>query len=241
MASGLGSPNAGALASALCADALRVNSPGTQITTVGQHVGLQITTTALPQARLSYFASHLPPGLSISKTTGRITGRAKLIGTWSVGVAALDQNLSLRGAFFTWRVVGAPKLSQISLTGVGVGRPSLGLSVSAGRSAPELKTLSFRFRSGLRFTPAGNSVTVTGSGGRRLGFSLRVTGGQLQVVLLEPASRIRITIRYSAIQASPRLATDVRGHQHPTLTVAVQAVDASGHGVGEQARIRPRG
>jgi subtilase family serine protease len=241
MASGLGTPKAGALAAALCADSLRVNDPGTQITTLGHAVRLQITTTALPQARLSYFASHLPSGLSISTATGRITGRARRIGTWSSGVAALNQNLALRAAFFTWRVVGAPKVSQTVLTGVGAGRPTLRLNVSAGRAAPQLKTISLRFRSGLRFALARRAVTVRGSSARGLRFSLRVVGGALQLTLTKPAAKIRITIRYGAIRATRRLAADVRGHRRPALTVSVQTVDAGHHGVAEQARIVPRG
>jgi subtilase family serine protease len=241
MASGLGSPNAGNLAAALCADALRVANPGTQFSTLAKAVRLPVSTTALPAARLTFYASHLPPGLSISKSTGRITGRPKRIGTWQVGVAALDQNLSLRAAFFTWKVGGAPQVSRTSLTGVGSRRPSLTLTVTAGRNAPALKSISLGLSRGLSFGNPRGRVTVTGRGARRLRFTARVVRGHLQVTLSRASSRIRITIRYSALRATSGLAADVRARHRPAVTVSVQTLDAADHGLGERAHIRPSG
>jgi subtilase family serine protease len=241
MASGLGTPNAAALAAALCANSLRVNNPGTQVSTLGHAVKLQTTTSALPGAKVSYYASQLPPGLSISRSSGRITGKPKRIGTWSVGIAALDQNLSLRAAFFTWKVGGAPSVSQTSLSGVGSGRPTLALTVTAGRAAPALKQITIAVSNGLSFGRPGHNIVVLGSRGRRLAVFSRVVHGRLQIPLVGAASRIRVTIRYSAIRASGGLAAAVRGHRRPALTVAVETVDTAKHGVGEQARVRPRG
>jgi subtilase family serine protease len=241
MASGLGTPNAGNLAAALCADSLRVKNPGTQFSTVGHRVNLRISTTALPGAKLSFYPSHLPPGLSLSKTSGIITGKPKRIGTWFVGIAALDQHLSLRAAFFTWKVGAPPKVSQTLLSGVGAGHPSLALTISAGRNAPLLKTLSLWLPRGLSFGRPAGRVAVTGAHGRRLRFAAGVVRGRLQITLAHSSPRIRVTIRYSAIKASRALAAEVRRRVRPALTVGVQTRDAAGQGVGEQARIRPRG
>ena len=241
MASGLGTPSAGNLAAALCADSLRVANPGNQFSTIGHGVRLQVRTTALPGAKLSFYSTHLPPGLAISKSTGRITGKPKRIGSWLVGIAAVDQNLSLRAAFFTWKVAGAPKVSQTSLSGVGSGRPTLALTVSAGRSAPQLKTISLRISKGLSFGRPARHVTVTGARGRRIAFGARLVRGRLQVSVARATSRIRITIRFAAITATRRFAAEIRGRRHPAVTVSVQTVDAANHGVGERARLRPRG
>jgi subtilase family serine protease len=240
MASGLGSPSAGNLAAALCANSLRVADPGTQYSTVGNRVRLQVSTTALPGARITFYASHLPPGVSISKSTGRITGKPKRIGSWLVGVAALDQDLSLRAAFFTWKIGGAPTVSQTSLSGVGGGRPQLALTVSAGRNAPALKTLSLGLANGLRLGRPRGHLTVTGAGGRRVRFTARLVHGRLQITLARASSRIRLTIRYSAVSTTSRLAADVSGGGRPPVTISVQTLDAVGHGLGERARIRPR-
>jgi subtilase family serine protease len=241
MASGLGTPNAGALAAALCADSLRVNNPGAQFSTLGQPVRLQVTTTALVGAKLTYYSSHLPPGLSLSKSSGRITGKPKRIGTWLVGVAALDQNLSLRAAFFSWKVGGAPRVTQTSLSGVGSGRPALALTISAGRSAPPLKAISLGLSRGLSFGRPGRQLAVTGARGRRIAFTARLARGRLEIRLAHASPRIRITIRYAALKVSRRLAADVRGRHRPAVTVSVQTLDASNHGVGERSRIRPSG
>jgi subtilase family serine protease len=241
MASGLGSPSAGNLAAALCADALQVANPGTQFSTVGQGVRVQVATTALPGAKLTFYSSHLPPGLSISKSTGRITGKPKKLGTWVVGVAALDQNLSLRAAFFTWKVGGAPKVSQTSLSGVGRGRPTLALTVTAGRNAPKLKAISLSLSGGLSFGAPGGRLTVTGAGRRRLRFTARMVHRRLQVTLASASSRIRVTIRFAAVRATSRLAAEVRSRHRATVTVGVQTLDAANHGIGERARIRPSG
>ncbi|HTX31701.1 MAG TPA: protease pro-enzyme activation domain-containing protein [Solirubrobacteraceae bacterium] len=241
MASGLGSPNAGNLAAALCADALRVADPGTQFSTVGQGVRVQVVTTALPGAKLTFYSSHLPPGLSISKSTGRITGKPKKVGSWVVGVAAVDQNLSLRAAFFTWRVGGAPKVSQTSLRGVGKGRPTLALTVNAGRNAPKLKAISLGLSGGLSFGSPRGHLTVTGTGGRRLAFTARVVRRRLQVTLAGTSSRIRVTIRFAAVRATSHLAASVRSRHRATVTVGVETLDAADHGVGERARIRASG
>lgn len=241
MGSGLGTPKAGALAAALCGDSLRVNDPGSQFSTVGQRASLQITTTALFGARLSFFASHLPPGLKVSKSTGRITGKPKRTGSWLVGIAALDQNLSLRAAFFTWKVAGAPKVSQTSLSDVGSGHPTLALTISAGAKAPQLKSISLGLSNGLRFGRPGRQVTVTEAHGRRVGFSARLVRGHLQLTLTRPSQRIRIIIRYAAITATGRLAAAVRRHNRSPVAVNVQTLDAARHGFGERARIRPSG
>jgi subtilase family serine protease len=240
MASGLGSPNAAGLAVVLCANALRVNNPGTQVTTVGQATSLSVTTTAPRGSGLTYYATQLPPGLSISKTAGRITGRPKRIGTWIVGVAALDQKLALRATFFMWRVVGAPIVSELTLSGVAAGRPRLSLTVASGRAAAALKTISIRVPRGLSFASAARAVTVTAAGGRRVGFASRIVRSQLQITLTIPAPKVRIVASYAALRATSGLAATVRQNRTAPLTVAVQTTDAADHPSGTSARIRPR-
>jgi hypothetical protein len=241
MASGLGTPNAGTLAGALCADSLRVNDPGIQFETVRQKVRLQITTTALPGAKLTFYSSHLPPGLSISKSSGRITGKPKRIGTWRVGIAAVDQNLSLRAAYFTWKVGGAPQVSQTSLSGLASGRPALGLTINAGRRAPALKVISLGLSRGLSFGWPARKLTVTAARGRRLAFTARLVGGWLQITLGHASPRIRITILYASLRVSRALSASARGRGHLAVTVSVVTLDAAAHGVGERARIRASG
>jgi kumamolisin len=240
MASGLGSPKAGALAAALCAGSLRVNSPGRQLSTVGQAVSLRVTTSALPGARLQFYGSQLPPGLKISKSTGRITGRPKRIGTWLTGVAALDQNLSLRAAFFHWHVAGAPTVSGITLSGVAAGSPRLTFTLTAGRSAAWLRVISIRLSNGLRFVRPAGRVRVKVIRTKRVAFFPKRIGGRLRIAFAKPVWQIRVTVEPGAIRDSAALAADVRGHHSTRVTVAVMTIDGSGHGVAVRARARPQ-
>jgi subtilase family serine protease len=241
MASGLGTPNAGALAAALCAGALRINSPGTQVSAVGQNVGLQIHATAPAGVKLTYRATQLPPGLSISRTSGRITGRPHAVGTWTVGVAALEQSLAVRSAFFTWRVQGQPTVSETSLSGVGAGHPKLGFTITAGRNAPALKGVSIGLPKGLSFTRASRTVTVTGAGGRRIGFAYGLVSGRLVITLTSTANQIRITVSNAAIRVTPGLSANARSNRAGTIGVTVKATDAGRRSTSLTARFKPRG
>jgi subtilase family serine protease len=239
MASGLGSPKAGALAVALCAGALRVNNPGPQISTVGQAVSLRVSYTALPGTRPRFHGANLPPGLSISASTGRITGRPKRIGTWRSGVAALDQTLSLRGAFFFWHIVGPPRVSALNLSGVGSGHPRLMLTVTAGRRAPWLKIVSIKLPGALALARRARPLKISFPGSRRVGFSARVLGGRLKIVLSKRVWRIRIAFGDGSIRTTGRLAADVQQRHAPLITIAVVASNRSGYWAYAPGRVRP--
>ncbi len=241
MATGLGTPNAAALASGLCSDALQVDNPGTQVSTVGQPASFRVTTNAPAGTNLSFSASGLPSGLSLNRASGRITGKPNRIGSSSVQLAATDRGLALRAAFFSWRVVGSPTLSQVSLSGVGSGHPALALTITAGSQAPKLSSASIGLPKGLSFGSIARNVAVTGQGGRRLAFRARVVGGRLQVIMAKPAPKIRIVIRGAAIEVTRGLSANVRGRRTGALTVSVKTTDAGRHSVATSARIRPRG
>ena len=241
MASGVGSPNAATLGPALCRGALHVENPGSQISTVGQHVSLKTATSALPGTDLHFYATDLPPGLSISGTTGRITGRPKRIGTWRSGVAALGRDLSLRGAFFDWHVGGSPRLTHTSVSGVAAGHARLSFTITAGRSAAWLMKISVRLRSGLAFSHISRRVSITIAGAKRGAFTVRLVGGRLQITVAKPVWRIRVTVRSGAIRTSRSLAAAARGRRAPVIAVDVMTTDSAGHGVAVHAHIRPHG
>ena len=80
MATGLGSPNATALAQTLCTDAITLTNPGQQRTTVKTPVSLQIKAADTRSQAVTYAATGLPIGLTINSSTGKITGQPKRIG-----------------------------------------------------------------------------------------------------------------------------------------------------------------
>ncbi|MFF7284327.1 putative Ig domain-containing protein [Streptomyces griseorubiginosus] len=80
-----------------------VTNPGSQSTTTGGTVSLQISATDSAGAALTYSASGLPTGLSIS-SSGKITGTASTAGTYQVTVTAKDSTGASGSTSFTWTV-----------------------------------------------------------------------------------------------------------------------------------------
>ena len=87
---GLGTPNGvSALTSGSPGATVTVTNPGNQSTKAGTAVSVQIHATDSTGAPLTYSATGLPPGLSIS-STGLISGTPTTAGTFSVTVTAKD-------------------------------------------------------------------------------------------------------------------------------------------------------
>jgi len=100
-----------------------VISPGDQHTPKGAQVSLQIRAadSAAGQS-LSFAATGLPPGLTISGPTGSITGRPMRVGTYSVNVTAADATGATGSTVFTWTVtVGSGLLARLLASDPGRG------------------------------------------------------------------------------------------------------------------------
>jgi hypothetical protein len=80
-----------------------VTNPGNQTGTAGSAVSLQIAGTDSGGAALTYSATGLPAGLSIS-TSGLISGTPTTAGTSSVTVTATDSTGASGSASFSWTV-----------------------------------------------------------------------------------------------------------------------------------------
>ncbi|MFJ8139874.1 putative Ig domain-containing protein [Streptomyces sp. NPDC096013] len=81
-----------------------VTNPGSQSTVTGSAASLQISASDSAGATLTYSASGLPTGLSISSSTGLISGTASTAGTYAVTVTATDSTGASGSASFTWTV-----------------------------------------------------------------------------------------------------------------------------------------
>ena len=132
MASGLGTPNGGNLAATLCGEVnppniVTVTNPGSQTTTVGASVSLQIKAKDSGGAALSFSAAGLPLGLSIS-TSGLVTGTPSTAGPNSVSVTAKDNTGVSGSTSFTWAVNPASaSVTSLSLSATSVSLESEGL------------------------------------------------------------------------------------------------------------------
>ncbi|MEV7386617.1 putative Ig domain-containing protein [Streptomyces sp. NPDC091215] len=104
---GWGTPNgttAFAAGTSSGGNTVTVTNPGSQSTVTGSSVSLQISATDSASATLTYSASGLPTGLSISSSTGLISGTASTAGTYSTTVTATDSTGATGTASFTWTV-----------------------------------------------------------------------------------------------------------------------------------------
>jgi len=82
-----------------------VTNPGNQSGTVGTAVSLQIHATDSASGQtLTYSASGLPAGLSISSSTGLISGTPTTAATSSVVVTATDTTSAQGSASFSWTI-----------------------------------------------------------------------------------------------------------------------------------------
>ncbi|MFF4798595.1 putative Ig domain-containing protein [Streptomyces sp. NPDC001351] len=81
-----------------------VTNPGSQSTTTGSSVSLQISASDSAGATLTYSASGLPTGLSISSSSGLISGTASTAGTYQVTVTAKDSTGASGSTSFSWTV-----------------------------------------------------------------------------------------------------------------------------------------
>jgi hypothetical protein len=82
-------------------------NPGNQSSTVGQAISLQLTGSDPEAKPLTYSATGLPPGLSLSAGTGFISGQGTTAGTYSVVASASDGVLTSSQPF-TWTMTTAP-------------------------------------------------------------------------------------------------------------------------------------
>ncbi len=137
-----------------------VTNPGTQTSTVGTAVSLQMQATDSASGQtLTYTASGLPAGLSIS-SSGLITGTPTTASTSSVTVTAKDTTGATGSAAFSWTVNPAGG-NTVTVTNPGTQTSTVGTAVSLQMQATDSasgQTLTYT-ASGL---PAGLSISSSG-------------------------------------------------------------------------------
>jgi len=137
-----------------------VTNPGSQTGKVGTAASLQISASDSASGQtLTYSATGLPAGLSISASTGLISGTPTASGSSSVTVTAKDTTGASGSAGFTWTVSAATG-NTVSVTNPGSQTGKVGtaasLQISASDSASG-QTLTYS-ATGL---PAGLSISAS--------------------------------------------------------------------------------
>ena len=239
---GLGTPYAASLAGALCITAIKLTTPGTQHATVHNPASLRLQATVPSRARLTYAAFGLPPGLELSSATGRITGRPTRAGRYTVHVSARDGQSQTAGATFRWIVGAEPRISRLSLSDTATG-PELGFTITAGRDAPDLRTLEITVPRALQVA-AGRGVTVTGTAHTpaRLRFSDRASRGTVLTVRLRETTRsVRIALTAPSLRArGGHVAASTLPHSRQVVTVNVFDANAGRTELTEKVAVTAR-
>ncbi|SEM04414.1 putative Ig domain-containing protein [Streptacidiphilus jiangxiensis] len=164
-------------------NSVTVTNPGNQTGTVGTAVSLQINGSDSGGASLTYSATGLPAGLSIS-SSGLISGTPSASGTSTVSVTATDSTGASGSTSFTW-TVNPSSTETVSVTNPGSQTGTVGTAVSKQISATDSAGKSLTFSatglpaglsisssgliSGTPTTAATSSVTVTATSGTASG------------------------------------------------------------------------
>jgi subtilase family serine protease len=136
--------------------------------------------------------------------------------------------------------IGTPRITGHSLSGVAKSRPTLRLTIAAGRASPGIRTVSIRLPSGLRFARKAKQVMVTGRHATRLGFSASVKHGVLTVRLRHAASTAKVTVGYATLTASRHEAAAARRGHARKLQISVTVTDSHGNRTRLQTSVKPR-
>ncbi len=181
MATGLGTPIGAALAGALCAQQITVANPGTQSEAVGLPVSLQVSASGGGGSSLTYSATSLPSGLSIS-SSGLISGTPTAPGNMTVTVTASTSGGVTGSTSFTANVVTSSvnltnPASQDSTEGTVI--TPLQISASDTVSAESLSYSALDLPTGLSLSASGLiSGTPTAAGSASVTVKVTDTSGK---------------------------------------------------------------
>ncbi len=232
MASGLGTPKAAALVPALCAQAVKVASPGQVYTFYGQNVRLRLAAqlAAGQTGTITFRALRLPVGLHIDPATGVISGSVNRAGVRTVTITASSSAGTYGSIQFAWSVERRPHVSA-AVRGTKT-MPALTITARSGAFEPGLRQLIIALPQSVRLARSAGAVQVQTPSGSRLAHSAHYAGKVLTIQLALAHSPVRVVFPAGSLRVreplvrAPRVAvrTVDRVGGHITLRRALGAV-----------------
>lgn len=227
LVTGLGTPNATAVASALC-DAVSMSNPNAQTTEVGRSVRIQLHAVSSGGSVIRrWTASGLPAGLSINPSTGLISGTARAATRSTVNVTATDAAGGSASVSFLWTVAAPPTFSGVSLRGVTRRRATLSAQVRQGALGGPLTSVVIRLSGGVGFSRSATRAVAVTSGGRRVAFVAGVAHGVMTLTLAGAPGGVKVVLSARALTVTRALASSVARHRVRTRTVTLSATESA--------------
>lgn len=197
----------------------------------GTAVNFAFDSDGFPSATFKISEGELPPGLTLDESTGRITGAATSLGTFSFGILVSNKVGSLDAGNFTIRVENAPQVEAFTLPNrVQLGQGFNQAITFTGFPIPTVTVKSGSLPAGIRLNAEGTfsgAATSTGeysftiSVGNRLGSSVSTH----KVIVTE--SPILEPLGTSTIKVGDAftLALQAGGYPAPTLSLVGKLPD----------------
>ncbi|MFM2433888.1 MAG: hypothetical protein RI974_628, partial [Actinomycetota bacterium] len=191
----------------------------------GTSVTFAFDSDGFPSATFKISEGELPPGLTLDESTGKISGAATTLGTYSFGILVSNKVGSLDAGNFTIRVENAPQVESFSLPsrvklGQGfteaitfTGFPVPAVTVKSGALPAGIKLNSDGTFSGVATRTGEFSFTI--SVGNRLGSSVSTH----KVVVTESPTLEPVTSSTVKIGDAFTLALQAGGYPAPTLSL----------------------
>lgn len=137
-----------------------VMNPGTQAGVIGMPVTLPVVASDVNQDSLTYSATGLPSGLTISASTGIISGTPTAAGSYAVTVTVTDGNTSPVTASFSWTINNALTLKPLQTSPVLAGSQVTFTAQSTGGANPRYR---WNFGDGTPDTTLSTTPSITRS------------------------------------------------------------------------------
>ena len=220
-----------------------LSNPGNQSGTVGTALSLQLMATDVDGDTLGYAASGLPAGLMLNSSTGRISGMPTSVGAANVTIAVSDGRGGSDTETFTWTVVPANRVPNLTNPGNQSGTVGVAVNLQLVASDPDGDTLGYA-AVGL---PAGLTIN-TGTG--RISGTPTAAGSSIVTIAASDGRGGSDTesFTWTIVSAPPVNAAPVLtdpGNQSSTVGAAVSlqvvASDSNGDSLGYTASNLPAG